>query len=133
MWIGAGAIDVGNMQTGDVMAFVTYSMAIVSSFMTAHKNAKLRAEQGGDLEIGIDKYFMYDGFSYRFTPIRNDIEAFKLGVVDTDELYVSIQSETEKDTRTQIHIIPHIQNPEIIGRIKLRSYDKKYQFGFKVE
>lgn len=54
-------------------------------------------------------------------------------VMDTDELYVSIQSETEKDTRTQIHIIPHIQNPEIIGRIKLRSYDKKYQFGFKVE
>ncbi|MCR5582321.1 MAG: ABC transporter ATP-binding protein/permease [Eggerthellaceae bacterium] len=33
VWVGAGAIDVGNMQTGDVMAFVTYSMAIVSSFM----------------------------------------------------------------------------------------------------
>ena len=30
---------------------------------------------------------MYDGFSYRFTPIKNSIKAFDLGVVDTDDLY----------------------------------------------
>ena len=43
--------------------------------------------QGGDLNIGIKDYLMYDGFSYRFTPIKNKIGTFDLGIVDTDDLY----------------------------------------------
>ena len=43
--------------------------------------------QGGDLNIGIKDYLMYDGFSYRFTPIKNKIGTFDLGLVDCDDLY----------------------------------------------
>ena len=43
--------------------------------------------QGGDLNIGIKDYLMYDGFSYRFVPIRNKVSALNPGLVDTDELY----------------------------------------------
>ncbi|MBR4755623.1 MAG: DUF2723 domain-containing protein, partial [Bacteroidales bacterium] len=43
--------------------------------------------QGGDLNIGLKEYFMYDGFSYRFTPIRNSVSSLNAGKVDTDELY----------------------------------------------
>lgn len=43
--------------------------------------------QGGDLNIGIKNYLMYDGFSYRFTPIRNKVQSLDVGLVDTDDLY----------------------------------------------
>lgn len=32
VWVGASAIDAGTMQTGDMIAFITYSMVIVMSF-----------------------------------------------------------------------------------------------------
>ena len=43
--------------------------------------------QGGDLEIGIKDYLMYDGFSYRFTPIKNKVSTTDAGQVDALELY----------------------------------------------
>ena len=43
--------------------------------------------QGGDLNIGLKEYLMYDGFSYRFIPIKNKVESFNIGLVDTDDLY----------------------------------------------
>ena len=43
--------------------------------------------QGGDLNIGVKDYLMYDGFSYRFTPIKNKVSALNVGLVDTDDLY----------------------------------------------
>jgi len=42
---------------------------------------------GGDLKVGIKDYLMYDGYSYRFTPIRNQISSTDPGIVDADELY----------------------------------------------
>ena len=42
---------------------------------------------GGDLNIGIKDYLMYDGFSYRFTPIRNRPSSTDAGKVDALELY----------------------------------------------
>ena len=50
-----------------------------------------------------------------------------------DILEFSINSETVKNTKTKIVIIPHVLNPEIVGKIKLKTKDKKYQFSFKVE
>ncbi len=43
--------------------------------------------QGGDLNIGIKDYLMYDGYSYRFTPIRNKMSTTDAGKVDALELY----------------------------------------------
>jgi len=33
IWVGAGGIDAGNLQVGDMMAFITYTMQIVMSFL----------------------------------------------------------------------------------------------------
>ena len=42
---------------------------------------------GGDLNVGIKDYLMYDGFSYRFTPIRNKPATTDAGKVDALGLY----------------------------------------------
>ena len=42
---------------------------------------------GGDLNVGIKDYLMYDGFSYRFVPFKNKISATDPGLVDSGELY----------------------------------------------
>ena len=43
--------------------------------------------QGGDLNIGIKDYLMYEGYSCRFTPIKNKISSTDPGIVDALELY----------------------------------------------
>lgn len=42
---------------------------------------------GGDLQVGIKDYLMYDGFTYRFVPIKNKTDISEKGFTDTDELY----------------------------------------------
>ena len=42
---------------------------------------------GGDLNIGIKDYLVYEGYSYKFVPIKNKITTTDAGLVDTDELY----------------------------------------------
>ena len=42
---------------------------------------------GGDLNIGLKEYLIYDGFSYRFTPIKNKISSTDAGKVDALALY----------------------------------------------
>ncbi len=43
--------------------------------------------QGGDLDIGLKDYLMFDGFSSRLIPIKNKIGTVQPGLVDTDYLY----------------------------------------------
>ena len=43
--------------------------------------------RGGDINMGIKDYLMYDGFSYRFIPIKNKNSRTEFGFVDTDDLY----------------------------------------------
>ena len=47
--------------------------------------------QGGDLNIGIKDYLMYEGFSYKLIPIKNKVKSMDLGLVDTDELYSKLK------------------------------------------
>ena len=42
---------------------------------------------GGDINIGLKEYLMYDGFSYRFVPIRNKMKSTDIGFADPEELY----------------------------------------------
>jgi hypothetical protein len=51
---------------------------------------------GGDLNIGIKDYLMYDGFSYRFTPIKNKIATTDPGKVDALDLYRKMTDGTFK-------------------------------------
>ena len=46
--------------------------------------------QGGDLNIGLRDYLMYEGFSYKFIPIKNKPQSLDVGLVDTDDLYDKI-------------------------------------------
>ena len=43
--------------------------------------------QGGDLNIGVKDYLMYNGYSYKFVPVKNKISIYDPGFVDTEELY----------------------------------------------
>ena len=51
---------------------------------------------GGDLNIGIRDYLMFDGFSYRFTPIKNKIGTTEPGKVDVQALYKKMTDGTFK-------------------------------------
>lgn len=42
---------------------------------------------GGDINIGIKEYLMYDGFSYRFVPIKNKMSSSEIGFADPEDLY----------------------------------------------
>jgi hypothetical protein len=42
---------------------------------------------GGDLNIGIKDYLVYEGYSYKFVPIKNKVSTTDIGFVDTEELY----------------------------------------------
>lgn len=43
--------------------------------------------QGGDLNIGIKDYLMFEGYSSKFVPFKNKITTTDPGIVDTDHLY----------------------------------------------
>jgi len=47
---------------------------------------------GGDINIGIKDYLMYDGFSYRFVPIKNKTKSTDIGFADADDLYNKIKN-----------------------------------------
>ena len=42
---------------------------------------------GGDINIGIKEYLEYEGYSFKFVPIKNKTTTTQAGFVDTDELY----------------------------------------------
>jgi hypothetical protein len=53
---------------------------------------------------------------------------------DEDEVSVRICAEVEDGTTiTQLAIDSHVLNPKISGRLRLKTYDKKYRFTFRVE
>ena len=47
---------------------------------------------GGDIQIGIKDYLMYDGFTYRFIPIKNRTNLNENGFTDPQELYQKMTS-----------------------------------------
>ena len=42
---------------------------------------------GGDLDVGLRSYLTYEGFSYKFTPIRNNVKSTDVGKVNALHLY----------------------------------------------
>ena len=47
---------------------------------------------GGDIRIGIKDYLMFDGFTYRFVPIKNKTDIAENGFTDAEELYRKMTS-----------------------------------------
>ena len=48
--------------------------------------------QGGDINIGLKDYLMYDGFSYRFVPFRNTVTSSDLGKIDLPDLVDKLEN-----------------------------------------
>ena len=42
---------------------------------------------GGDINMGIKEYLQYEGFSFKFVPIRNRMKQTEIGFADADDLY----------------------------------------------
>jgi len=61
---------------------------------------------GGDLNVGIKDYLMFDGFSYRFTPIRNKPGSTDAGKVDALQLYNDFKTKYKWDAlkRTDYYV-----------------------------
>ncbi len=78
--------------------------------------------QGGDLNIGIKDYLMYEGFSCKFTPIRNKVQSLEIGLVDTDELYARITGDFCFDAVSREDYCVDYQNTyTFLGVMSLRN------------
>ena len=47
---------------------------------------------GGDINIGIKEYLMYEGFSYKFIPIKNKMKSTEIGFADPEDLYYKMKN-----------------------------------------
>jgi len=47
---------------------------------------------GGDINIGLKEYLMYEGFSYRFVPIKNKMKSTDIGFADPEDLYYKMKN-----------------------------------------
>ncbi len=78
--------------------------------------------QGGDLNIGIKDYLMYEGFSCKFTPIKNKVQSLEVGLVDTDELYARITGDFCFDAVSREDYCVDYQNTyTFLGVMSLRN------------
>ena len=65
---------------------------------------------GGDLEVGIKDYLMYEGFSYKFTPLKNKITSTDPGQVDALELYAKMTGTYKWDALKRTDYLVDYQN-----------------------
>ena len=65
---------------------------------------------GGDLNVGIKDYLMYEGFSSRFTPIRNTIASTDAGKVDALALYDKMKNVYKWDALKRTDYFVDYQN-----------------------
>ena len=47
---------------------------------------------GGDINIGIKDYLMYEGFSYKFVPVKSRMKSTDIGFADPEDLYYKIKN-----------------------------------------
>lgn len=65
---------------------------------------------GGDLNIGLDKYLMYNGFSSKLVPIENSVGEINVGIVDTEELYRNMTETFKWDAFARTDYFADYQN-----------------------
>ena len=47
---------------------------------------------GGDINIGMKDYLMYEGFSYKFVPVKNRMKSTEIGFADPEDLYYKMKN-----------------------------------------
>src|SRR5574344_91347 len=62
--------------------------------------------QGGDLDIGLKNYLQFDGFAYKFVPIKSKTKTTEIGQIDADSMFEKIMKvyewESLRDTTVNI-------------------------------
>ncbi len=47
---------------------------------------------GGDINVGIKDYLQYEGFSFKFVPIKNRMKSTEIGFADAEDLYYKMKN-----------------------------------------
>ncbi len=47
---------------------------------------------GGDINVGLKDYLMYEGFSYKFVPVKNKTRSTDIGFADAEDLYYKMKN-----------------------------------------
>ncbi len=65
---------------------------------------------GGDINIGIKEYLMYEGFSYKFVPVKNRMKSTDIGFADPDDLYYKMKNVFKWDALKRTDYFVDYQN-----------------------
>ena len=65
---------------------------------------------GGDINIGIKDYLMYEGFSYKFVPIKNAMKSTEIGFADPEDLYLKMKEVFKWDALKRTDYFVDYQN-----------------------
>ena len=65
---------------------------------------------GGDINVGIKEYLMYEGFSYKFVPIKNKMKSTDIGFADPEDLYYKMKNVYKWDALKRTDYFVDYQN-----------------------
>lgn len=65
---------------------------------------------GGDINMGIKEYLMYEGFSYKFVPFKTGCKRADPGICDVDELYRKMKETYKWDAVSRDDYLVDYQN-----------------------
>ncbi len=65
---------------------------------------------GGDINIGLKEYLMYEGFSYKFVPVKNKMRSTDIGFADPDDLYFKMKNVYKWDALKRTDYFADYQN-----------------------
>ncbi len=65
---------------------------------------------GGDINIGIKDYLMYEGFSFKFVPIKNRMKSTEIGFADPEDLYNKMKNVYKWDALKRTDYFTDYQN-----------------------
>ncbi len=65
---------------------------------------------GGDINIGIKEYLMYEGFSFKFVPIKNRMKSTEIGFADPEDLYCKMKDVFKWDALKRTDYFVDYQN-----------------------
>ena len=65
---------------------------------------------GGDINVGIKEYLMYEGFSYKFVPVKNKMKSTDIGFADPEDLYYKIKNVYKWDALKRTDYFVDYQN-----------------------
>ncbi len=104
--------------------FLTKPELFVLDFLSNYKwdRPLNMLNEGGDLNIGLKAYLMYEGFSCKFTPLKNRVKPMEPGKVDTDELYDAVMGRSTYEAVSRDDYFIDYQNLyTFLGVMSLRN------------